>query len=72
VPVWTIAEALSFRATQGFWNKASGFSRQRQQHWFQALKRNIKAHLGMDFSKGLMEGFAELTSRGFAPVLRIG
>lgn len=72
VPVWTIAEALRYRTTQGFWNKTMGFSRQRQQHWFRALKANIKAHLGMDFSKGFMEGFSELASRGLVPVLRFG
>ena len=72
VPIWTIAEALRYRTTQGFWSKSSGFSRQRQQHWFRALKANIKAHLGMDFSHGFMEGFTALVSRGIVPVLRIG
>jgi len=72
VPIWTIAEALRCRTTQGFWNESSAFSRQRRQQWFRALKANIKAHLGMDFSKGFMEGFSELASRGLAPVLRFG
>jgi hypothetical protein len=71
-PVWTIAEALRYRITQGFWKKTLGFSRQRQGHWLRALKTNIKAHLGMGFSKGFMEGFSELVSRGLVPVFRFG
>jgi hypothetical protein len=71
-PIWTIAEALRYRLTHGFWSKALEPSRQRQGHWLRALKANIKAHLGMDFTKGLMEGFSELVSRGLVPVFRFG
>lgn len=71
-PVWTIAEALRYRLTHGFWNKTLGPSRQRQGHWLRALKMNVKAHLGMAFSKGLMEGFSGLISRGLVPVYRFG
>lgn len=71
-PVWTIAEALRYRLTTGFWNKHLGPSRQKQGHWLRALKMNIKAQLGMDFSKGLMDGFSELISRGLVPVFRFG
>ena len=70
--VGTVAEALTYRLTHGFWNKTLGPSRQRQRHWFQALKRNIKAHLGMAFSKGLMAGFSALVYRGLVPVFRFG
>jgi hypothetical protein len=71
-PVWTISEALRYRLTHGFWNKTLGPSRQKQGHWLRALKTNIKAHLGMDFSEGFMEGFSELISRGLVPVFRFG
>jgi hypothetical protein len=70
--VWTIAEALCYRLTHGFWSKTAGLSRQRQGHWLRTLKANVKAHLGMDFAKGLMEGFSELVSRGLIPVFRFG
>jgi len=70
--VWTIAEALRYRLTHGFWNKTLGLSRQRQGHWLRALKTNIKAHLGMDFSNDFMEGFSELLSRGLVPAFRFG
>jgi len=70
--VWTIGEALRYRLTHGFWDKTLGPSRQRQGHWLRALKANIKAHLGMDFSKGFMEGFSELIFRGLVPVYRFG
>ena len=65
--MWTIAEALRYRLTTGSWNKHLGPSRQKQGHWLRALKMNIKAQLGMDFSKGLMDGLSELISRGLVP-----
>jgi hypothetical protein len=47
-------------------------SRQRRQHWWRALTRNIKAYLGMDFGGDYLEGFYELLHRGRIPVARAG
>ena len=38
-PVWTIAEALRYRLTHGFWNKTLGPSRQKQGHWLRVVQR---------------------------------
>ncbi len=47
-------------------------SRQRQRHWLKALGRNIKAHLGMDFTGDMLDGFFELLHSGRIPVKRAG
>jgi hypothetical protein len=47
-------------------------SRQRQRHWLNALGKNIKANLGMDFTGGMLEGFFELLHLGRIPVKRAG
>jgi hypothetical protein len=47
-------------------------SRQRQHHWLNALGKNIKAHLGMDFTGGMLDGFFELLHLGQVPVKRAG
>jgi hypothetical protein len=67
-----IISGLYHRLRYGFWLKALGPSRERQQHWLRALRKNIKTWLGMDFSGDLLEGCRELVLRGMTPVVRSG
>ena len=69
-PVRLIVKSLCHRALHGVWNKPFGFSRQRQDHWLRALKKNIQAFLGMSYEGSLMTGFHELVPVLGVPVLR--
>ncbi len=71
-PVHIIVKGLCHRLTYGFWLKTLGPSRQRQQHWFRALRKNIKARLGMDFMGDLIGGLQELVLLPMVPVIRSG
>ena len=69
-PISVIVESLSYRLTQGFWDKTLGLTRQRQGHWLRALRKNVKAWLGMDKSFDLIDGLYQLISLGRVPILR--
>lgn len=71
-PIHVIVTGLYHRLKYGFWFKSQGPSRQGQQHWLRALRKNIKAHLGMDFVGDLMDGHRELVIRQLVPVVRAG
>jgi len=70
VPVRIILKSLCHRVLRGFWNSGPGISRQRQDHWLRALRKNIPAFLGMSFSGGIMAGFHELVPLLGVPVIR--
>ena len=40
----------------------------RQRHWLNNLKRNVKAYLGDQWSRGLLAAFDHLASCGYVPV----
>jgi hypothetical protein len=67
-----ILSSMCLRIRDGSWGMDALLSRQRRRHWLRALTRNIKAHLGMDFEGGSLEGFYELVHRGRIPVARSG
>jgi hypothetical protein len=71
-PAQTIVSGLTYRLTHGFWDKTLRLTRQRQGHWLQALKKNIKMRLGMSFSRGMMAGLHELVLLSMVPVVRTG
>ena len=65
-----ILSTVCKRIQDGVWRANALLSRQRRQHWFRALSRNIKAHLGMDFEGDYLDGFYELLHQGRIPVAR--
>lgn len=65
-----IRSSMERKVQTGTWE--SGISATRQQHWFRALERKIKAHLTDVWDKGILAGFDELIGRGLIPVLRSG
>ena len=67
-----ILSSICHRMQKARWGMKESLSRQRQRHWLNALGKNIKAHLGMDFAGGLLEGFFELLHLGRIPVKRAG
>lgn len=69
VPVRIIVDRLCHRVRHGVWGQ-SGYSRQRQGHWLRALKKNLKAYLGLELEGDIMEGFYELLHLFRQPVLR--
>lgn len=69
-PIKIILKNLCQRILRGSWIRTFGLSRQRQGQWLRALKRNIPAHLGMSFDRGMMAGFHELVPLIGVPVLR--
>jgi hypothetical protein len=69
-PVRIIMKSLCHRVLRGFWDKALGLTRQRQDHWLRALRRNVLSHLGMSFGGGVMSGFHELIPILSVPVIR--
>jgi hypothetical protein len=71
-PIETITQGLSYRIKHGFWDKALGFTRQRQGHWLRALRDNIKMRLGMSFNGGMLAGFYELVLLPMVPIVRTG
>jgi len=71
-PIMIIMKRISHRICEGVWDISRGLTRQAQGNWLRALKKNIKLHLGLDFTMGLMEGFHELIAAGRIPVQRTG
>jgi hypothetical protein len=69
VTVKIIFGSICHRVRHGVWEKGA-FTRQRQGNWLRALRRNIKAYLGMNFIRNVLEGFYELLHRGKMPVFR--
>lgn len=69
-PINIILKNLCHRILRGCWDTTLGFSRQRQDHWLRALKKNLLSHLGMSFSGGVMAGFHELVPLLRVPVIR--
>jgi hypothetical protein len=69
-PVRIILKSLCHRMLRGFWDKALGLTRQRQDNWLRALRKNIPAFLGMSFVGGLIAGFHELIPILSVPVIR--
>ena len=69
-PMRIILKSLCHRILRGVWNKALGFSRQRQGHWLRALRKNILTFMGMSYPGGLMTGFHELVPVLYVPVIR--
>jgi hypothetical protein len=63
-----IRQCLSHRIGKGRWPPRSNPPRQR--HWLQALRRQVRGHLGMSFAERLEEGFEELLRRGICAVSR--
>ena len=64
----TIRSSIATKARTGIWE--IGISRSRQQHWFRALGRNIKAHLTDIWDKGILAAFDYLLGKGIVPVSR--
>jgi hypothetical protein len=56
------------RIGAGRWPPGSNPARQR--HWLRALKRQVRAHLGMSYEGRIAEGFEELLCRGICAVSR--
>jgi hypothetical protein len=69
-PIRIILASLCHKILRGFWDKATGLTRQRQGHWLRTLQRNIFSHLGMSFGGGVLYGFHELIPLIMVPVLR--
>jgi hypothetical protein len=66
--VATIRSSVIFKAFENRW--IGGVGRTRQRHWFNALRRKIKAHLTDAWSQGLVAGFDHLLQMGQIPVSR--
>jgi hypothetical protein len=56
------------RIGTGRWPPGSNPARQR--HWLRALKRKVRAHLGLSYEERLAQGFEELWQRGVCAVSR--
>lgn len=69
-PIRIVLKSLCHRVLRGFWDASLGFSRQRQEHWLRALKRNIPAFLGISFGGSLLYGFHALVPVLTVPVVR--
>lgn len=69
-PIRLILKSLCRRVLRGFWDRSLGVSRQRQDHWLRALKRNIPSFLGMSFGGGTIAAFHELIPLIGVAVLR--
>jgi hypothetical protein len=64
----TIRSSIATKYQTGTWE--NGISKSRQQHWFRALERKIKAHLTDVWSKGILAAFDDLIEKGIVPVSR--
>ena len=64
----TIRSSIATKSRTGAWE--SGISRSRQQNWFRALGRKIKAHLTDVWDKGILAAFDYLLGKGIVPVSR--
>jgi hypothetical protein len=64
----TIRASIDCRLKNGCWLPA--YSRSRQNHWFNALVRRVKAHFGNLWDRYLLRAFDLLIARGQNPVSR--
>ena len=67
-PIDNIRYRLAHRLRYGRW--PPGVSRSRQGHWLRSLRRKVLSYLGLDWERGLLEGFSHLLCRGVNPVSR--
>ena len=65
-PIATVRTSLQQRLRTGRY--LPDFSPNRQRHWFNNLKRNIKARLGDQWNNRLLAGFDLLVACGHVPV----
>ena len=72
VPAVIILSSICQRIRSGHWGMKDSLSRQRQRHWLDALVKNIKAYMGMDYVGDMLDGFFELLHLGRIPVERTG
>lgn len=70
-PIRIVCRSLCHRLRHGTWDRSMGLSRQRQDHWFRALKKNILVWLGMTFRQRIVKGFHELVPLIRVPVVRL-
>jgi hypothetical protein len=63
-----VRACLLHRIGTGRWPPGSNPARQR--HWLRGLRRQVLAHLGMNYGERLAEGFEELVGRGICAVSR--
>ena len=66
--VTAVQQCVMHRIGTGRWPPGSNPPRQR--HWLRALKRQVRAHLGMSYEERLAEGYEELLRRGISAVSR--
>jgi hypothetical protein len=66
--VVTVRHCVEHRLKKGRWPPGSNPARGR--HWLRALKRQVRARLGMSYAERLVEGFSELLQRGVCAVGR--
>lgn len=67
-PIDTIRSSIDCRLNMGCW--LPGLSRSRQNHWFNALVRKVKAYFGDRWDRHLLRAFDLLIARGQNPVSR--
>jgi len=67
-PIDTIRWSIHCRLKKGSWLPA--YSRSRQNHWFKALERKVKAYFGDLWDRQLLRAFDLLIARGQNPVSR--
>jgi hypothetical protein len=63
-----VQQCIMNRLATGRWPPGSKPARQR--HWLKALKRQVRAHLGMSYEERLAQGYEELLHRGICAVSR--
>jgi hypothetical protein len=66
--VATVHQCVVHRLEKGRWPPGSNPARGR--HWLRALKRQVRAHLGMSYAEDLVQGFTELMRPGVCAVSR--
>jgi hypothetical protein len=66
-----VLSRLIHREKKGVWDTSNGLTRQMQDNWLRALKRNIKTYVGMSFRGSLIDGFHELIAGERIPILRL-
>jgi hypothetical protein len=63
-----VRQCVMERLATGRWPPRSNSARQR--HWLKALKRQVRAHLGMSYEGRVAQGYEELLRRGICAVSR--
>jgi predicted RNA-binding Zn-ribbon protein involved in translation (DUF1610 family) len=66
--VATVRQWVMDRLEKGRWPPGSNPARGR--HWLRALRRQVRARLGMSYAERIAEGFLELVNRGVCAVSR--